>query len=77
MTKKNMKKTSHGSRKFDFNLQPKTKALLKKSTPTQISKAKRAVKREQGSSIWSSFKKSEKFHFRLVQQRKFDRKKKK
>ena len=61
--------------KLGFNLLPKTKPLVKKSTPLQIKKARRAVKGEQGTSLWSGSKKAERFHFRLVQQRKHDRRK--
>jgi len=54
---------------MEFNFKPlnKTKNLLKKSSPKQIQKALFAVKGE-----WGALK-AEKFHFRLKQQRKHDR----
>jgi hypothetical protein len=61
-----------------MNFQPlkRSRALIKKSKPSQIQKALNAVKGEQGTSLWSGLKKAERFHFRLVQQRAFDRRKK-
>ena len=54
---------------MQFNFKPlnKTKNLLKKSSPKQIQKALFAVQGE-----WGALK-AEKFHFRLKQQRKHDR----
>jgi len=51
----------------------KTKTLAKKSSTNQIERALNAVKGEMGSSIWAGHYKAERFHFRLVQARKDDR----
>lgn len=56
--------------KLGFNVLPKTRPLVKKSSPRQIKKARTAIRLVPGS------QKAERFHFRLVQQRAFDRKKK-
>ena len=56
-----------------FSIPSKTKTLVKKSSPSQVERALSAVRGEMGSSIWSGFYKAERFHFRLVQARKDDR----
>lgn len=59
--------------KLPFSVPSKTKTLVEKSSPGQIKRALSAVAGEMGSSIWSGFYKAERFHFRLLQARKDDR----
>ena len=56
---------------------PKTRRLMKTSSKSQIERAQRAVKMEtsSGSRIYSGTAKSEMFHMRLAQIKRFDRRK--
>ena len=59
-----------------FTVGAATKRMMRESSPKQIKKALRAVRGEQGASLWAGHKKAERFHFRLKQQRAHDRRRK-
>ena len=67
-----------GADAMKYGILPKTRRLMKTSSKSQIERAQRAVKMEtsSGSRIYSGSAKSEMFHMRLAQIKRFDRRKK-